>query len=514
MIISTPTPTNTYYYGFLFNIIVFVLVTILCVTRIEGFLWKTTTATPTFFCTSFGNKRTLFLSDTETTSDVNGNKNTYDNDDDDDDDDLTSNTKIRDQHGYLWKSNEQLQSQYMQRDGFLIWTKPNNVDDSGGEEMKAITSTSDPTNTSKEVTLVLKSGKYSLRAINVVEQQKHPLSKVDTTTNNSNGLTFTTSIHNHDENNNSTMITSDFGTLLLPRNNGSWILDDERWFKYYQCLKEYYYQNYNQYNSSCNTTTTTTTTSNVPIGYICPNTNLSLGIWVARQRQEKRRGQLSKERQQILDQLDFFEWDVHKSWMEQYYALERFQQQYGHCHVPIKYSTNRTRTEEGEVTSSLGMWVQAQRQDKKRGRLSKDREVLLNQLNFPWYLKNMKPWIVQYHALENFRRQNGHCRVPRNYNVDPSLGKWVENQRRRRGRMSQERQRLLNNLGFQWDIRKPWMEHYQTLQTFQKETGHCNVPEKDDPSFSRWAKRQRSQKKTGSLTHQQEQLLNEIGFEW
>ena len=43
--------------------------------------------------------------------------------------------------------------------------------------------------------------------------------------------------------------------------------------------------------------------------------------------------------------------------------------------------------------------------------------------------KNNIKWQVQYNKLKEYRNEHGNCNVPRRYEVNPSLGNWVKNQR-------------------------------------------------------------------------------------
>jgi hypothetical protein len=65
----------------------------------------------------------------------------------------------------------------------------------------------------------------------------------------------------------------------------------------------------------------------------------------------------------------------------------------------------------------------------------------------------------QYNSLKKFKALCGHCKVPRFYQPDPSLGMWVSNQRRKKkdGTMTEAREALLNDLGFEWSLVKEKM---------------------------------------------------------
>lgn len=251
----------------------------------------------------------------------------------------------------------------------------------------------------------------------------------------------------------------------------------------------------------------------------------SLGLWVGYQRKCRDRGRLSEERERLLNELGF-EWNLKKDrnsrvWAQRLEALRKFKLQHGHCRIPAIY----------EADPSLGTWVQNQRQFKKHGHLSKDRERLLNELGFEWNILQMKPWIEHYYALQKFKLQNGHFRIPPNYCYDDSsnnlssLGAWVYHQRQlqRKGYLSEEREKMLNELGFEWTVTKTagtmttlWMQRYQEVQKFKEENGHCRIPKnyKVNTSLGLWVSTQRQMKKKGCMSEERERLLNNLGFEW
>lgn len=44
------------------------------------------------------------------------------------------------------------------------------------------------------------------------------------------------------------------------------------------------------------------------------------------------------------------------------------------------------------------------------------------------------------------------------------------------GRLTDERIRRLEDIGFTWSLRDDWHKHYKELQDFKAVHGHCNVP--------------------------------------
>ncbi len=65
-------------------------------------------------------------------------------------------------------------------------------------------------------------------------------------------------------------------------------------------------------------------------------------------------------------------------------------------------------------------------------------------------------WEEMFAALVTFKAQHGHCNVPRRYAENPPLGLWVGRQRKdyNSGKLSAQRIKRLNALGFRWSLQK------------------------------------------------------------
>lgn len=107
-------------------------------------------------------------------------------------------------------------------------------------------------------------------------------------------------------------------------------------------------------------------------GHVCvPIADRSLGMWVAKMRATRRRGKLSQARIDALDRLAFVWNTAEADWLDKYDRLRAFKAREGHACVPFN---------EGE----LGWWVNTQRQNKRKGKLMKHREGLLDEAGFVW----------------------------------------------------------------------------------------------------------------------------------
>jgi len=126
-------------------------------------------------------------------------------------------------------------------------------------------------------------------------------------------------------------------------------------------------------------------------------------------------------------------------------------------------------------------------------------------------------WDTNFGKLASFKERFGHCNVPKDWPENPKLGRWVRSQRRQKksGNLTPERDRLLDEIGF-FSLSYAWGSYYALLIAFKAAHGHCHVP-KDLPGNSKlsfWVSEQRSQKKSGKLTAEREQLLAALGFLW
>jgi len=190
------------------------------------------------------------------------------------------------------------------------------------------------------------------------------------------------------------------------------------------------------------------------------------------------------------DQNDKYQSTHDIKWFKRLQEMSDFKHSEGHCRVPVNFKHN----------PSLGKWVRTQREQYKnikqgkKSSLTKDRLKALDKIGFVWSVNKtvfQSTWMDYFVKLKEFKDRNNHCRVPQNVSENPSLGRWVAAQRRKYKRMKQggeesqhkitnERIRLLNAIGFVWDVSEDtgelWMTRYEDLKFFKEREGHCCVP--------------------------------------
>ncbi len=243
--------------------------------------------------------------------------------------------------------------------------------------------------------------------------------------------------------------------------------------------------------------------------------------WMLTQRQFKKRGELDAEREKRLTDIGF-EWDPFSArWQKMYDILKDFRAEHGHCRVPTGWPKDPV----------LANWVGVQRARKIDGKLSTERQALLDAVGFIWRIGENhniqtphEAWSQMFERLKIFHAAHGHARVPQVYPQDQKLGWWVSTQRRnrRRGKLRTSQIDELDRLGFDWspfgsaDLGDRWREMLGVLKAFRSQTGHCRVPAgwKENPQLANWVAVQRRQKKNATLDPRRIKALDEIDFDW
>jgi hypothetical protein len=209
-------------------------------------------------------------------------------------------------------------------------------------------------------------------------------------------------------------------------------------------------------------------TARVAVDYVMHG--YPLGHWASVQRGLYTKGQLSNDRQNKLESLPGWAWDVLSDkwdlWMR---LMHQFVAEHGHANVPYPYTV-------GDY--NLRSWVATQRGLYRRGELAGERIRELEALpGWSWdVLEDI--WIQHYDAVREFSEREGHARPKSTYvENELRLGQWVTVQRRSRDQMSPDRVALLEALpGWSWNSRiDSWERMYRLLAKFTEREGHARV---------------------------------------
>jgi ribosomal protein L7Ae-like RNA K-turn-binding protein len=236
----------------------------------------------------------------------------------------------------------------------------------------------------------------------------------------------------------------------------------------------------------------------------------NLGAWVNRQRHLKTKEKLDPDKKKQLEEIGF-EWGLPTAtWDEMHALLKQFKNREGHCNVPQSHT---------EDEANLGTWANTQRQLKRKEQLDPNRTQRLEDIGFEWGMLSAT-WNETHALLQQFKKREGHCNVPQSHIEDEAnLGTWVSTQRqlKRIEQLDPNRQKQLEEIGFEWVASATWDEMHALLQQFKKREGHCKVPQshiEDKANIGTWVRDQRQLKTKEKLDPDRKRRLEKIGFEW
>lgn len=238
---------------------------------------------------------------------------------------------------------------------------------------------------------------------------------------------------------------------------------------------------------------------------------INLGKWVGRMRYHKKIGRLTKDREEILNEIGLI-WDVYEDNFENMFnLLHEYKDKFGDCNVKYNYMCG---------DKNLYTWINTIRQNRKKGEISKDREKRLDKIGFMWepskdrFEKNFK-------LLCEYKNITGDCNVTYNYKYKGvNLGIWVSTLKddKRKDRLDKEREKKLESIGIIWDYRENRFEtNFKLLSEYKNKHGDCNVTEEytcEGVKLGIWVRTIRNEKRAGKLDKEREKKLTELGFIW
>jgi len=262
--------------------------------------------------------------------------------------------------------------------------------------------------------------------------------------------------------------------------------------------------------------------------------NPQLACWVMNLRRQLRTGKLPPARRQRLESLglrwpggDELRRARNVRWNRMCDALAAFRRTQGHAEVPSNWSPD----------PRLGPWVARQRHQFRAGLLPEDRRRRLEDAGIEWPRERGRSqsrdreWERMFELLSAYRREHGHCKVPKGWTENPRLARWVLRQRHylRTGSLRPDRRARLEELGWKDSPALPevvlappgpreraWHDFLKSLRAFREAHGHCSVPRRWpwNPKLARWVHHQRDLRRRGLLDRERILLLEALGFQW
>ena len=157
---------------------------------------------------------------------------------------------------------------------------------------------------------------------------------------------------------------------------------------------------------------------------------------------------------------------------------------------------------------------------------------LVSIVGFQWNPKK-DSWNETFRTLKTYKKKHGHCDVPYNYSKNPSLGRWVSQQRPaymafkagKKSSMTEDMITKLESIDFKGNINlEKWHKMFQALKSYKKQNRHCDVPYNysKNPTLGRWVSKQRQnyfslkagKKFKSKLTEEKIAKLASIGCSW
>ena len=184
--------------------------------------------------------------------------------------------------------------------------------------------------------------------------------------------------------------------------------------------------------------------ANVPETY--KDSKLAIAVAYLRQYPER---MSESERKQLKTWKFLFSEDIKQQWQDlwesSFEKLQKFKKKFGHCRVSSAFTDQ-----------PLARWVANQRKDEHEGKLPASRKKRLIAIGFSFYKDiealQEKKWLAMYGKLMKFKKSFGHTIVKEGFK-DSKLAYWVQHQRQARTKMSRQRKRLLNEIGFVWRLK-------------------------------------------------------------
>ncbi len=206
------------------------------------------------------------------------------------------------------------------------------------------------------------------------------------------------------------------------------------------------------------------------------------------------------------------------TWDTYYQELYRYWEEKGNCNI-----TRRYKTEEGLW---LGKWMLMQKTLYREGRLTEDKITALEKLDISWEYRNDVNFNRNVELLKKYKEEHGSLFLTKNYTTPDgvNLATWCTNIRKmqKAGKMPENRSRILNEMGFLWNVDEAvWEEGYKHAKDYYEEHGDIYVSRrficKDGYKLGQWLSSQRSiwlGRRSGNLTKERIMKLNELHMDW
>lgn len=236
---------------------------------------------------------------------------------------------------------------------------------------------------------------------------------------------------------------------------------------------------------------------------------------------------IEMENQDLFEMLSYVRDRMIMSWDDYYELAKTYYEYYGDLIIHIDFKTiNGYEYNENGV--KLGFWLSKQRANFDTMPIARKRklEQIGIALNFNDY-----NWQKMYELTKTYYEHYGNLNIPtkfktlNGYEFDENglkLVSWIYVQRKRYDKLTDDRKKLLNQIGFVLNINYfNWQKMYELAKTYYEHYGNSNISQKfktlngyefdeNGLKLGNWICEQR--KRFDKLTDDKKQLLEQIGF--
>ncbi len=268
----------------------------------------------------------------------------------------------------------------------------------------------------------------------------------------------------------------------------------------------------------------------------------SLGVWIAKQRQNYKNRKLSQEKIELLDKIDMRFENKNNiknkiGWKENYKLAKVYFEKRGNLEIPSRFKT-LDGINYDENGYSLGMWIIKQRQNYKNRKLNKDKIKLLEKIGMLFSLDMYeKEWMKNYGLAEAYFNKYNNLEISKNFKtIDGitydengyNLERWIYTQRKvyRNGKLGKEKIELLDKIGMRFENKKNiigWEEYYKLAKAYFEKNNSLEVSarfktldginyDENGYSLGMWIYTQRKVYRNGKLGKEKIELLEKIGM--
>lgn len=232
----------------------------------------------------------------------------------------------------------------------------------------------------------------------------------------------------------------------------------------------------------------------------------TLYAWIMSQRTRYKKNNLSDEKINKLNLLNFV-WDSQdKSWHEKYQKLIDWRKQQTN---PLKWPSQRSKE---PIEHELAVWFLALRNQYKTGTIRDDRLKKLNEIEFP-FEPNIFKWLNNYNILNEFIKKNG--RFPNTTEVSGTVYIWFRTQIDKFDSLNHKQKKLLKEINYQdfrlrdEQVERTWRTNYENLKNFLIK--NKKLPnQKTSQILYKWLLQQSNSYKSNSIDQEKINLLFEI----